>query len=62
MKRKDFIKKSAVLGAIGLSSPLILKANPQKKISTYDRLKDQIGFNHIPIVRGDFFLWINFQY
>ena len=48
MKRKDFIKKSAVLGAIGLSSPLILKANPQKKISTYDRLKDQIGFNHIP--------------
>lgn len=48
MKRKDFIKKSAVLSAIGLSSPLILKANTSKKISTYDKLKDQIGFNHLP--------------
>ena len=48
MKRKDFIKKSAVLSAIGLSSSLILKANTPKKISTYDKLKDQIGFNHLP--------------
>ena len=48
MKRKDFIKKSVVLSAIGLSSPLILKANTPKKISTYDKLKDQIGFNHLP--------------
>ena len=48
MKRKDFIKKSAVLSAIGLSSPLILKANKQEKISTYDKLKNQVGFNHLP--------------
>jgi redox-sensitive bicupin YhaK (pirin superfamily) len=48
MKRKDFIKKSAALSAIGLSSPLILKANKQKKISTYDKLKNQVGFNHLP--------------
>ena len=48
MKRKDFIKKSATLSAIGLSSPLILKANKQEKISTYDKLKNQVGFNHLP--------------
>ena len=48
MKRKDFIKKSAALSAIGLSSPLILKANKQEKISTYDKLKNQVGFNHLP--------------
>ena len=48
MKRKDFIKKSVALSAISLSSPIILKANPPKKISTYDKLKDQIGFNHLP--------------
>ena len=48
MKRKDFIKKSAVLSALGLSSSMILKANTSKKTSTYDKLKDQIGFNHLP--------------
>ena len=48
MKRKDFIKKSAVLSAIGLSSPMLLKGNSNTKTSTYDKLKDQIGFNHIP--------------
>ena len=48
MKRKDFIKKSAALSAISLSSTLLLKANSPEKISTYDKLKDQIGFNHLP--------------
>ena len=48
MKRKEFLKKSAVLSALSLSSPLILKANKIKENSTYDRLMDQVGFNHIP--------------
>ena len=48
MKRKDFLKKSAVLSAIGLSSPLLLKGNSNTKTSTYDKLKSLIGFNHIP--------------
>ena len=48
MKRKDFLKKSAVLSAIGLSSPLLLKGNSNTKTSTYDKLESQIGFNHIP--------------
>ena len=48
MKRKDFLKKSAVLSAIGLSSPLLIKGNSNTKTSTYDKLKIQIGFNHIP--------------
>ena len=48
MKRKDFLKKSAVLSAIGLSSPLLIKGNSNTKTSTYDKLKSQIGFNHIP--------------
>ena len=48
MNRKDFIKKSTVLSAIGLSSPVLLKGNSNPKTSTYDKLKDQIGFNHIP--------------
>ena len=48
MKRKEFLKKSAVLSALSLSSPLILKANKIKKNSTYDRLMNQVGFNHIP--------------
>ena len=48
MNRKDFIKKSTVLSAIGLSSPVLLKGNSNPKTSTYYKLKDQIGFNHIP--------------
>ncbi|MCI5082283.1 MAG: pirin family protein [Saprospiraceae bacterium] len=46
MDRKDFIKKS-ILGAAGLG----LTANQLKaenKSSTYDKLMDQVGFNHLP--------------
>jgi redox-sensitive bicupin YhaK (pirin superfamily) len=48
MKRNEFIKKTAALSVIGISSPLISKAGKFKNESTYDKLIDQIGFNHIP--------------
>ena len=47
MKRKDFLKKSAILSALGLS-PILFKGNSKKTTSTYDKLKSQLGFNHIP--------------
>lgn len=48
MKRNEFIKKTAALTVIGISSPLISKAGKFKSESTYDKLINQIGFNHIP--------------
>ena len=47
MKRKDFLKKSAILSALGLS-PMLFKGYSKKTTSTYDKLKNQLGFNHIP--------------
>lgn len=49
MKRKEFIKKSLVTGAIGLISPSILKANTtENQSSTYYKMMEQVGFNHLP--------------
>ena len=49
MKRKDFLKKSIVIGALGVTSPKIFSANlNNQNASTYDNLIDQVGFNHIP--------------
>ena len=49
MKRKDFLKKSLALGAVGIAAPTIIKANNKNvKSSTYDKLIDQVGFNHMP--------------
>lgn len=49
MDRKNFIKKS-VLGAAGLvASASTLKASDATQhASTYDKLIDQVGFNHLP--------------
>ena len=49
MDRKDFIKKS-LLGAAGVvAGASSLKAkNVRLKESTYDKLMDQVGFNHLP--------------
>ena len=55
MRRKDFIKKSAALNAIGPSSPLILKDSTSNKISTYERVIDQINFEVKPILK--YYLW-----
>jgi len=49
MNRKNFIKKS-ILGAAGVATGnTILKAkNVRLKNSTYDKMMQQVGFNHLP--------------
>ncbi len=49
MDRKKFIKKSLITGLAGIVLPIIGKSNkaPLEK-STYDKLMDQVGFNHLP--------------
>jgi redox-sensitive bicupin YhaK (pirin superfamily) len=49
MDRKKFIKKS-LLGVVGLAAGAkTLEAGIEKPtISTYDKLMDQVGFNHLP--------------
>lgn len=54
MDRKEFLKKSLLTGAAASLAPSMLKAknvNPdsyREKNSTYDRLMEQVGFNHLP--------------
>ena len=49
MDRKSFLKKSLLTGAAMASGSHILKAkNAERKQSTYDKLMDQVGFNHLP--------------
>ncbi len=49
MDRKNFIKKSLVAGIAGTLIPSASKSSDAKKeTSTYDKLIDQVGFNHIP--------------
>jgi quercetin 2,3-dioxygenase len=49
MKRKDFIKKT-LLGAAGVAtvSTIAQAKNQGTKHSTYDKLMEQVGFNHLP--------------
>lgn len=49
MKRKSFIKKT-LLGAAGVAagSSSLRAKNVKLKHSTYDKLMDQVGFNHLP--------------
>ena len=46
MNRKQFLKTSLITGAAGFFLPLLGEA--QKNSSTYDKLMDQVGFNHLP--------------
>lgn len=49
MDRKNFLKKS-ILGAAGIaagSSSLKAQESTKEPTSTYDKLMDQVGFNHI---------------
>lgn len=49
MKRSEFIKKTILSGATVLAVPSLLKAEETTvKTSTYDRLMDKVGYNHIP--------------
>ena len=47
MKRKDFLKKSMLLSAIS-AVPSFLSAKIPTTISTYDKMIEQVGFNHLP--------------
>jgi redox-sensitive bicupin YhaK (pirin superfamily) len=52
MDRKDFIRKT-LLGAAGIAAGgSALKANEKKIKSTYDKLMQQVGFNHLPAKSG----------
>lgn len=49
MDRKKFIKKSFISAAgLAASSSLLKAKNVRLKESTYDKLKEQVGFNHLP--------------
>ena len=49
MDRKDFLKKSLIATAATVAVPTMLKAkNVKLKESTYYKLMDQVGFNHLP--------------
>lgn len=49
MDRKHFIKKSLIAGLAGSILPVAAKANiASKERSTYDKLMNQVGFNHMP--------------
>lgn len=47
MKRLDFLKKTIISGVAAMAAPLALKSNT-KNVSTYDKLSEQVGFNHMP--------------
>jgi len=54
MDRKEFLKKSAIAGAVAAIAPTALKASQEeKKVSTYEALMNKIGFNHIQKTEGD---------
>lgn len=49
MERKKFIKNAFFTGLIGLAAPKVLNAVQRNSAdSTYDKLIDQVGFNHLP--------------
>jgi len=49
MDRKEFLKKSMIAGALGaIASPVLKARNVKLKESTYDKLTQQVGFNHLP--------------
>lgn len=49
MERKKFIKNAFFTGLIGLAAPKVLNAVKRNSAdSTYDKLIDQVGFNHLP--------------
>ena len=50
MNRKNFLKKMAIGTAATVTSGGLLKAD--EKISTYDKLMQQVGFNHLPAEAG----------
>ena len=47
MKRIEFLKKSLVSGVAAMAAPFVLKSSNTKE-STFNRLIEQVGFNHMP--------------
>lgn len=45
MDRKSFLRKSLIAGALGTTLPHLVSAGSR---STYDRLRENVGFNHLP--------------
>jgi hypothetical protein len=53
MDRKKFIRNSLIAAAAGITVPGMLKAKRvNNKISDYDKMIDQVGFNHLPRRQG----------
>jgi redox-sensitive bicupin YhaK (pirin superfamily) len=49
MERKDFIKRSILASTVGALAPQMLTASNVKKTeSTYNKLMQKVGFNHLP--------------
>lgn len=48
MKRKDFLRNMIVSGAALVAAPEILNATTLSPTSTFNRLHQNIGFNHLP--------------
>ena len=48
MKRKDFLKKTLLASSLAAAPALLIANNSEKAKSTYDKLMQQVGFNHLP--------------
>lgn len=48
MDRKQFLKKSLALGALGAAAPVAIQQALANRTSDYDKLAQQVGFNHLP--------------
>ena len=49
MDRKKFIKKALTAGIAGAAVPAIINtADAAPKTSTYDKMMEQVGYNHLP--------------
>ena len=53
MNRKEFIRKSVLASAVTtLVSPFARASNATPKASTYDKLMEKVGFNHLPNIEN----------
>lgn len=48
MDRKKFLSRSLLTGAAIAAAPVVAVAAARKPASTYDRMLERIGFNHLP--------------
>ena len=48
MDRKQFLKKSLTVGALGIAAPTLIHQTFANRTSDYDKLIAPVGFNHLP--------------